>query len=152
MKPCADFRNSARKLSLAARVEQENFLWDAMAAAADLHIGGMLGPVVAHDQRNARDAFITDDAHFDAVIFGIHRHNGRDADLEEIGVGDGLARHLDDLTLFQGDRLKMGTDLIPILKRYLLQKPVAKSGACVRSNIQPARSRNQPPSRFPQRP
>jgi hypothetical protein len=59
-------------------------------AAADLHVSGMLGAIVAHQERHAGDAFITDHTHFDPVILGIHRHDRGDADFQKIGMGDRL--------------------------------------------------------------
>ena len=39
------------------------------------------------------------------MILVIHRHHRDHADFDEIEMGDGLARHLDDLALFQRNRL-----------------------------------------------
>jgi hypothetical protein len=105
---------------------------NAMAAAADLHIGGMLGAIVAHDQRYAGETFKADDADFNAMILGIHRHHRGDPDFQEIGMGDRFGGDFDDLALFQGHGFKIGPEQIPVLQTNFVQKPVADSGACMR--------------------
>ena len=97
----------------------------APSIAADLQIGRMLGAVVAHHQRDSGHAFPADHAHFDAMVFFIHRYHRDHAGLHEIDVGDGLVRHLHHLAFFQRDHFQMGSDQRPVVGRQFGQQAVA---------------------------
>ena len=101
----------------------------AIAVAGDLHIAGMLGSGVAHDQRHPGHAFLANDADLDAMIVGIDSHNGHHADFDKIDMGDGLAGDFDDLALFEVDWLQMRRDQIPILWPHLGEQMIAQAVA-----------------------
>jgi hypothetical protein len=93
----------------------------------------MLGARVTHHQRHAGHAFVSDHAHFDAMIFGVHRHHRHHADLDEMNMGDGLTRHFDHLPFFQADLFEMRRKQRPILIAHLGDKLIAQG--CARRDV-----------------
>ena len=82
-----------------------------------------------HDQGHAGDTFKADDADFDAMIFIVHRHHRSDADLQQIGMGDGLVRHLDHLALAHRHSFEMRRQKGPVGRREFDKQPVSDPGA-----------------------